>query len=95
MLILGCPIACGETANPVESLNKGLELSKPKGMAVAVIELKNVLQGTPDNTEIRRTLGKASLGIGDAEGVLKEFNSTRLFGAAAEVALTSNGSSGA
>ncbi len=84
VLILGCLIACGETADPVESLNTGLVLFKSGDMAAAVIELKNAVQGAPDNAEARLALGKASLGVGDAAGALKEFKRARSLGLASD-----------
>ncbi len=84
VLILSFLMACGDTIDPSESLNKGLAMVESGDMAGAVIELKNAVQGAPDNAEARFALGKASLGVGDAEGALKELKRARSLGLASD-----------
>ncbi len=81
---LCCLAACGHRMDPAESLEKGRALLESGDLATAVIELKNAVQGAPDNPEARFVLGQAYLAGADADAALKELKRARRLGMIAD-----------
>ena len=79
-IFLLCLVACGEAVDPAELLNKGRALLDSGDIASALIELKNAVQGAPDNAEARFALGRAYLQSANAEAALKELKRARSLG---------------
>lgn len=75
-----CLVACGQATDPAESLEKGRDLFAQGDLASALIELKNAVQGAPENAAARFALGRAQLAGADAEAALKEFRRARRLG---------------
>ena len=83
-LVLSCLLSCGEAVDPAKQLNRGRALLGSGDIATAVIELKNAVQGAPNNSEARLALGKAYLASSNFEAALKEFKRARSFGMASD-----------
>lgn len=72
--------SCSDSRDPAEALARGKELLRSGDVSSAVIELKNAVQGAPDNGDARETLGRAYLEIRDAAAALKELRRARSLG---------------
>ena len=72
--------ACSDSRDPAEALARGKELLRSGDFASAVIELKNAVQGAPEDADARATLGRAYLEIRDAPAALKELRRARSLG---------------
>lgn len=72
--------ACSDTLDPAEALARGKELLRSGDISSAVIELKNAVQGAPDDADARAALGRAYLEIRDGPAALKEFRRARSLG---------------
>lgn len=71
---------CSDSRDPAEALARGTELLNSGDVASAVIELKNAVQGAPDDATARETLGRAYLQARDAPAALKELRRARSLG---------------
>jgi putative PEP-CTERM system TPR-repeat lipoprotein len=69
LLMLGCS---READTPESHLARAKDYKKAANFPAAIIELKNVLQGAPDNADARRLLGTLYLDIGDGASADKE-----------------------
>lgn len=71
---------CSDSRDPADALARGKELLRSGDVASAVIELKNAVQGAPDDADARETLGRAYLQVRDAPAALKELRRARSLG---------------
>ncbi len=71
---------CADSRDPADALARGKELLRSGDVASAVIELKNAVQGAPDDADARETLGRAYLEVRDAAAALKELRRARSLG---------------
>ena len=72
--------ACGQAMDPAESLAKGQALFDQGDLASALIELKNAVQGAPEDAVARFALARAHLKISNSGAALKEFKRARSLG---------------
>lgn len=80
LALLALLAGCSDSRDPAEALARGKELLRSGDVASAVIELKNAVQGAPDDAHARETLGRAYLQIRDAPAALKELRRARALG---------------
>lgn len=66
--------------SPEDHLRAGLELQKSGDLKGAEIELKNALQGQPDNADARFKLGQIHFKNGDYPSAVKELGKARALG---------------
>ena len=80
LIMLAALAACGQKSEQ-DLLGAAQKRLEQKDVSGAVIELKNLLQQSPDNAQARQMLGKALLDSGDMAGAEIELRRARELGA--------------
>ena len=79
-LAISVLVGCGGKSDPAESLNKGNAYLADGDLASAIVELKNAVQGAPDNSKARFSLGSAYLASSNYPAAAKELTRARTLG---------------
>ncbi|MDA0823717.1 MAG: PEP-CTERM system TPR-repeat protein PrsT [Proteobacteria bacterium] len=73
-------VGCSSDHDPAELLSKGNAYVAAGDLASAIIELKNAVQGAPDNSQARFALGSAYLASSNFAAATKELTRARTLG---------------
>ncbi|MFT4564018.1 MAG: putative PEP-CTERM system TPR-repeat lipoprotein [Gammaproteobacteria bacterium] len=79
-LVFSLLAGCGGKSDPAESLTAGNAFLTDGDIASAVVELKNAVQGAPENSDARFSLGSAYLASSNFVAATKELTRARALG---------------
>ncbi len=89
LLLLAAITGCNAARAEKDSLEQARDYRRKGETKAAVIELKNILQGDPENVDARMLLGESYLKLGDGLSAAKELEKARDLGAPKETWIVS------